>query len=194
MDDITHLYAVAAGQTVWEEQGRVDMLAGSPLSEQGREVIRRVGLELVPHEPTAIYAATGEAESEAAKILSRELGLKVRLEQALCEIDFGLWQGLTMDEIRRRQPRLHKQWFETPGSVRPPGGETLAEAQERIWSVLREIIRRERRGGAVVVLRPVVLGLLRCRLEHADIDDIWTFQQQNAEWTGYQVDEEDLAG
>ncbi|MBN1556405.1 MAG: histidine phosphatase family protein, partial [Phycisphaerae bacterium] len=112
------LYAVQTGETVWEIQKRTDSLAGVPLSDHGRASIERVGKELAPHDPTLIYASGGEAEQETAKLLAEQLGLKVRTDPRLDELDFGLWQGLTTSEIKHRQPKLHKQWLEAPSGVR----------------------------------------------------------------------------
>jgi broad specificity phosphatase PhoE len=189
---MTRLFTVQTGQTVWEEQSRFDSLAGVPLSDSGREVIRRVAKELVPHEPTGLYASPGEAEQETANLLAKELDLKVRTEKQMVEIDFGLWQGLTMNEIRRRQPRLHKQWLEAPSGVRPPGGESLSEAGDRIREAVREILRREKKQAPVLVLRPVVLGVLRCCFEEAQLDDIWKHASRDFTWKSYQVDEKDF--
>jgi len=186
---MTRLYAVQTGETIWAQQARMDSLAGVPLSEAGVENVRQISKALVPHEPTVIYAPSGEAEQQTAKLLSKGLGLKIRGEDRLVEIDYGLWQGLAYQEIKRRQPRLHKQWLEEPASVRPPGGETLAEARQRISAALDDIVKKECNGGPIIVLRPVVMGLLRCCLENFPIDDIWNYAATDFVWAGYTLDD-----
>ena len=190
---MTHLYTVQTGQTIWEQQSRLDSLAGVPLSEQGRQSIRRIGKELAPHEPTVIYTSKGEAEQETAALLAGELKLKVKTEKRLVEIDFGLWQGLTMNEIKHRQPRLHKQWLEAPSGVRPPGGETLEEARKRICQAVCAIVKKEKKLSPITVLRPVVLGLLRCRLEDIPLDNIWDQVTPEFCWASYKLDENDIS-
>ncbi|MBS3821006.1 MAG: hypothetical protein GVY16_03935 [Planctomycetes bacterium] len=185
---MTLFYTVRTGETTWEAESRIESLTGAPLSEAGKERSRRVGLELVPHEPTVVYASSGEAEQEAAKLIAKALGVKVRTDKRLSEIDYGLWQGLTVEEIKRRQPTLYKQWIESPGSVRPPGGETLDDAGHRIAEALRDIVCRERKESPVLVLRPVVLGLLRCRMEAADVDDLWQQVADDFAWASYDIE------
>jgi broad specificity phosphatase PhoE len=181
-------YAVQTGETTWEKQARLDSLTGAPLSEKGRQDSRRMGMELAPHEPTVIYASGGQAEQETAGLLAEQLDLKIKHEDRLCEIDYGLWQGLTKDEIKRRQPRLHRQWQESPASTRPPGGETLQEAQQRLVAAIRDITRKEKKQSPILVLRPMVMGLLRCRLAKRPIENIWSFTQTDFAWTPFDFD------
>lgn len=185
------LYIVRAGETTWDRRGRTDSLVGAPLTDHGCEIIHRVGLELAPHEPTVVFASGGEAERQTAKILGKLLGLKVKTNKTLSEFDFGLWQGLTTDEIKHRQPKLYKQWAEKPSGIRPPDGEILAEAQQRVWTTICEILKKSKKGTPVIVLKPVVLALLRCRLKDIPLDDTWNFTPPNFTWESYEINEND---
>jgi broad specificity phosphatase PhoE len=195
---LMQLYAVQTGETIWDPQQRVDSLAGVPLSDDGRLCIERVGKELTPHQPTVIYASGAEAERETADLLARQLGVKIRTDSRLDGFDFGLWQGLTNSDIKHRQPKLYKQWLEAPSGIRPPGGESLAEAQQRICQAVRDILKKgkkkekDKSEAPILVLRPVVLGVLRCRLEQADLDDIWKFVGREFTWKPYDVNEKEL--
>jgi broad specificity phosphatase PhoE len=182
------LLAVQTGETIWQEPARLENLAGVPLSDKGRHAIRRIGKQLVPHEPTVIFAPAEQTEQETAGLLAGELSLKVRTVEDLAELDFGLWQGLTLAEVRRRQPKLHKQWHEAPSSVRPPGGETLEEAYARIERALATIVRQAKKQEPVVVLRPVAMGLLRCRLDQVALDRIWDGMKEGCQWVRYEID------
>ena len=184
------LYIVRSGETIWDREGRTDSLVGAPLTDRGREVIHRVGLELAPHEPTVVFTSDGEAEYETAKILGNLLGIKVKINKALTEFDFGLWQGLTTEEIKRRAPRLYKQWAEKPSGIRPPNGEILAEAQNRVWAEFCEILKKNKKSTLVIVLKPVVLALLRCRLKGVPLDDVWGFTPLNFTWESYEINED----
>jgi broad specificity phosphatase PhoE len=186
------LLAVRSGETVWEREQRLESLSGAPLSEQGREVSLRLGKELVPHEPSVIYTASGEAEQQTARLISEETGIRIKVEKRLAEIDFGMWQGLTIEEIKRRQPSLHKQWLEAPASARPPGGETLSEAQKRIHQAIKTIVKKERKQTPVLVLRPIALGLLRCLLEKSDVETIWEKTNGDRPVSQYEVNPEEL--
>jgi broad specificity phosphatase PhoE len=185
------LYIVRTGETIWEQQDRMDNLAGVPLSEEGREQARRIGMELAPHEPTSIFASNGQSEQETARLIAEVLGRKVRTEPKLSELDYGLWQGLTREDIRRRQPSMLKQWLESPSGVRPSGGETLEEAQQRLLQALREILKKSKRKkpSPVLVLRPLAIGLLRCHFDHGKLDNVWSYVDSKQSWSSYTLEE-----
>jgi len=189
---MTQLYVVQTGRTTWEADERFDSAAGAPLSRDGQEYIQALARKMAGHVTSAIYAGNGEAERQTARLLGQALRLKVRTKQDLCEIDYGLWQGLTAKEVKRRQPKLYRQWTEAPGSVRPPGGETLDEAQQRLRRAVKEILKHHKDKAAAVVLRPVVLGLLRCMLRNDQIEALWSHVDPAFTWACYEMDGKSL--
>ncbi|MFM7332903.1 MAG: histidine phosphatase family protein [Tabrizicola sp.] len=66
------------------------------------------------------------------------LGPRRRLphDPALREIHFGAWEARAFAEIEAETPDLIRAFWETPGEVRPPGGESWNELTARIWSAL----------------------------------------------------------
>ena len=78
------------------------------------------------------------------------LGLAVRPEKGLREIDGGLWEGKHIGEIARAYPEDYARWTENIGLARCTGGESLEEVQARgLAAVLR--IAQENDGKAVVL-------------------------------------------
>jgi len=177
------LFLVQVGRTVWEEENRLDSLAGSPLCEDDANLADVVARELSSKGVTMIFAPGGLAEKEAAEKIARSASVPVYEDNDLSEIDYGLWQGLKIEEVKRRQPRLRKQWIESPSGVRPPGGETLLEVQNRAWNAVASIVRKNKNEVVAIVMRPIVLGLLRCRMANALIDEIWDHVRPEPGWT-----------
>ena len=184
---MTTFYVIGTGQTTFEVQSRVESAAGVPLTGRGVEQVRDVLERLAGKRIHAIYSSSGESERQAAHIARKILGAKARTAPNLREIDYGLWQGLTVDEIRRRQPSAFKQWKAAPATIRPPGGESIDEAQQRILKAVKGILRRHKDESPLLVLRPVALGLLRCALENKSADRIWQQAEDNHTWYSYET-------
>ena len=187
---MTKIFVVQTGQTIWEAQDRIESLPGAPLTEVGVSNVQRVAGELAScgSDISAVYACDGESERETASVIAQALGMKVRTEPELHELDYGLWQGLTRDELKRRQPKMVRQWADAPSSVRPPGGETLDEAQIRLCAVIKGILKRHRDGAVLFVLRPVAVGLLRCLVTNDPVAQIWSHVDNEFTWGSYEMD------
>ncbi|MGC9453948.1 MAG: histidine phosphatase family protein [Phycisphaerae bacterium] len=192
LGNLTRLYLLKTGQTVWERQGRVDSSAGEPLTELGRSEVAAAMPDLADTHIRAVYAGAGEAETETAKMIADRLGVKVHKYKDLRELDYGLWQGLTTEEIKRRQPKVYRQWVSAPHSVRPPEGETLAEARKRLVSAARRIVKRHKGAAAVVVCRPVALAILKCELGDMPLDTLWQQLGDDAGCVSFDTDEKSL--
>jgi len=188
------MYVIQTGRTTWDDQTRVDSAPGAPLTESGQQDVQDVAKELASRAISIVYASAGQAEQETAQLVARALGAKVRVNKDLRELDYGLWQGLTREEIKRRQPSLYRQWTEAPASVRPPGGETLQEALERLGEAMRNILKRHRNGGALVVLRPVALGLVKCLLRRDGVESLWDNVNETSSLDVFEAGMNDLDG
>jgi len=189
---MARVFLMQTGRTTFEEQSRIESVAGAPLTPQGVAEVQEQARRLADSEIDAVYTSQGEAERQSARLAADILGLKVHTTSNLREIDYGLWQGLTLAELKRRQPKVYRQWTDEPMSVCPPGGETMREAGDRVRAAVKSIVKRHRDETLLVVLRPVAMGLLRCALEGRQPATIW--QQVDCEFIcrGYETDGKNL--
>ncbi|MFV2035423.1 MAG: histidine phosphatase family protein [Halocynthiibacter sp.] len=61
---------------------------------------------------------------------------------ALREFDFGQWDGLGFDEVARRDPQLSREFWENPGTVAPPGGESWDMVAARVAPLVDDMTSR----------------------------------------------------
>lgn len=66
------------------------------------------------------------------------LGPRPRLphDPALREIHFGQWEQRAFAEIEAESPDHIRAFWETPGDIRPPGGESWNDLTARTWATL----------------------------------------------------------
>ena len=108
------------------------------------------------------------------------------MKSSVCEAIFA--------EIQRRQPKAYRQWVKAPSTIRPPGGEALAEAQERIRGACKGIMKRHKSDTPLLVLRPIALGLVRCLFEGHSLETLWAHTDPGLWWCSYEVNERRLQG
>ena len=76
---------------------------------------------------------------------------------------------MTYDELKRRDAKIFKRWYDDPASVCPPEGEDLVGAAERLGESLAEVIRKQGDRTVGVVLGPTAFAVMRCRIEAVEL-------------------------
>jgi broad specificity phosphatase PhoE len=113
----------------------------------------------------AIYASPLERATATAQPLAGALALDIIAEPRLIEMEIGELEGMPFEQMRERYPDFLRQWLsEEVAEARMPGGETLAEVQERAWESVSEMAVRHEDGTVVAVTHNFVLLSLLCRM------------------------------
>ena len=138
-------------------RGRLDVPLNAVGRGQAEACARRITDEW---KPTGVYSSPLSRAVQTAQPIARGLGLSVQVDAAFADLDYGQWQGLTLDEARRRWPDLVEAWHKDAACVAPPGGESLLEVQSRAVAGLRAIVARREPTTLVVVAHDAVNRLL----------------------------------
>lgn len=84
----------------------------------------------LPDEAMIISSDLRRAADTATAI---ETGRKrLRSSPKLREFDFGVWDGMKFDEVASRDPVLSRQFWEQPGHISPPDGESWYDVSFRV--------------------------------------------------------------
>lgn len=162
---------IRPGCTDFDEQNRIQGSLDLPLSPRGQEQVDLLARQLQGVKLDVIYSAPCEPARSTALAICRECGVTFKESTDFCNLNHGLWQGLQVDDVRRKYPKVFKQWQESPETVCLPEGETLAEVLERIEHGLRKCLKRKRNVGIVASepLATLIGCVLRgCRPELPD--------------------------
>lgn len=118
--------------------------------------------------------------AQTAAIISGLPPEKVCAERDLREIDVGLWEGLTADEVKERYP---KEWAQRESAVlsfRFPGGESFQEMRGRsipaFFALAREAMAAAARNTLIVAHKNVNRALL-CEFLGLPLGDMFTIPQ-----------------
>lgn len=145
---------IRSGCTDFDEQNRIKGSLEIPINSQGEKQIRQVVEQLANTPLEVIYADPSEPSLSTAEAIGEALDVKVHLSDDLRNLDQGLWEGLQVEDVKHKYPRVFKQWRESPEMICPPEGELATEAIERILTVLRKPLKK-RECFAIVASEPL---------------------------------------
>lgn len=150
-------------------QGRLDV----PLNAEGNNEVAQLIERLRPLGLEAVYTSEGQPAAQTAETIAEAFELKCRKLDRFENLNLGLWQGMAVEEIRRKQPKVYRQWQESPECVCPPEGEMLADADERVRSALARLVKRHKDGTIGVVASEPLASLVRRYFTHGPLGDLW---------------------
>lgn len=131
------------GQTIWNLQKRIQGRADSELTEQGIQDCRDWGDHLAGTTGFGswdrIVCSPAPRARRSAHIINEYLRLPLEEDHELREMDWGLWEGLSIAEINAAFPGELPAQIERGWSFRPPRGESRAEVQTRVFAALRRL-------------------------------------------------------
>ncbi len=145
---------IRSGCTDFDEQNRIKGSLEIPINSQGEKQIAQVVEQLANTPLEIIYADPSEPSLSTAEAIGEALDVKVHLSENLRNLDQGLWEGLQIEDVKHKYPRVFKQWRESPEMICPPEGELASDAIERISKVLRKPLRK-RECFAIVASEPL---------------------------------------
>ena len=146
--------ATAANRAVpYRIQGRATDL---DLDDLGRfqavraaEALRSVALE-------AVYSSPLRRARQTAAEIAHLHRLEVRLVPEVTEADVGAWEGLTWEDVERRDPDHFAFFLANPGTVPYLGGESFQDVQARVLPALNALATLHPGGRIAVVAHNVV--------------------------------------
>ena len=97
----------------------------------------------------SIHTSPLERAVETAEPIAARLGRIAERSSDIIEIDFGAWSGKSFDMLA--DDRHWTSWNSSRSTSRPPGGETMLEAQARIVRAMEQL-RRLHSGRSVILV------------------------------------------
>ncbi len=174
---------IRPGATEYDQQGRVQGTLDVPLCEDGRQEVEKMVEELRGQPVSALYVSPCQSAAQTAEVLGNALNVKAKTVDKLQNLNQGLWQGLLVDEVKAKQPKVYKLWQEQPETVCPPQGETLAVARQRVQAALLKLLKKHKTDGLLAIVSPEPLAsVIRNVLGHGDWGDLWHCANSQVRW------------
>jgi broad specificity phosphatase PhoE len=165
------------GETDWNQEqifrGKIDV----PLNQTGFAQARAVREALAEIVIDAIYASPLARALETARVLAEGRGLAIRTEEGLSDIDFGLWQGVSKENVKKDYPDLYSTWLTDPQLVTFPRGENLLKVQKRAMAALERSVDSNPGKTIALVSHRVVNKVMLCGVLGLDLSRFWRVKQ-----------------
>lgn len=141
---MTRVAVVRPGWTDFDEQHRILGALEVPLNQRGEaQVLSLISrLKDLSLDLEVVLAGTLQPVKPTADAIGEALGIDVRDTENLNNVNQGLWQGSSIEEIRRKTPRCFKQWEDAPETICPPEGEPWEAVIERVQQALKKPLRK----------------------------------------------------
>jgi len=125
------------------------------LTREGKKQIREAAKKLKKEKIDLIYSSDIYRTRQTAKIVAKELDLKVNFDKRLRDINLGIYHGRPKEEFFRDFPFKEKRF-----NLRPKKGESWNDVKKRLLSFLREVNKKYKNKKILIVSHGDPLWLL----------------------------------
>lgn len=145
-------------------------LRGVEQAETWRNVFRSIPFD-------CIYCSDLDRTCRTAQIIARDNRTNIIEMSQLREINLGMWDGLTADEIEIRFPGQWRLRGEDSAGFRPEGGESFADLYDRVIPAFESIVKSNlesiliiTHAGVIRVVLAHILGMPLSNIFKVNID------------------------
>ncbi|MEW6738461.1 MAG: alpha-ribazole phosphatase [Nitrospirota bacterium] len=188
---VTTLYLVRHGETEGSEVKRYKGSIDVPLSEKGIRQMEQVAKYLNRSYKSyktynglkAVYCSPLNRALKSAEIVAEPHGLKPIEIPDLRERSFGIWEGMSFNEIKDKYPEEFEAWAGNPLKYSPMGGESTLEVRDRVIIALNKILNDHNSQGAIniaIVAHGGVNRIILCHIMGIPLENIFRIEQDNA--------------
>lgn len=171
------IYLVRHGATDWNTEGRCQGFSDIALNEEGKRQAKQARGALPVERIGAVYSSDLSRAVHTAELIAPEWAGRIRKREGLREMNQGSLEGLRFEDLARDHGELLKEWRRDPAGVVMPGGESLAQVQERAWRTIGEIREEAATGQVLVTSHNLTICTIICCVLGLDLALFRRFKQ-----------------
>ncbi len=179
-DQPTRLYLVRHGELVtskeWRYVGQMDV----ELNETGKKQIQNLFSRLSSEQIEMIFSSDLTRTIESAEIIGNKLEIINEPISELREINLGVWEGLTLEEIEESFPEDLVKRSEDIKDFRIINGESFSDVKKRVIPKLKDIIEGNVSKRILVIAHGGVNRIIIADALGLDINNIPRLEQNYA--------------
>jgi broad specificity phosphatase PhoE len=173
---MTEIILIRHGETEWNTSETFRGRADIDLDASGLQQAELLGSYLSKEKIDLIYSSPLKRAVKTAEAIARFQNIEVNAVENLNDLDFGEWQGLTLEEVKGKYEELYRDWLDTPEQVKIPGGESLQSILDRALPFVEDAVMKCGEGKVALVSHRVVHKVLICALLGLDNSHFWNIK------------------
>lgn len=174
------IYLIRHGMTEWNKEQRSQGCSNDiPLSEEGKQQARGIGMRLKDIELDCIYSSRLQRAWQTAEEIGGWHNLSVIPADEFIEINFGVWEGMKVSDMKEQYGKLFEGWRQAPATVQIPGAEMLGQVQKRCMDKLFFILKEAPDQNIAIVSHGISIKVIIAGLLHMDLNRIHRIRQDN---------------
>lgn len=173
------IYLVRHGESEANFSGRFCGITNVELSLKGREEAVKAGNNLKNYKIEFVYSSPLKRAIDTAEIICDRNGIdlsEIMVEDCLIEVNFGLFENLTWDEIREQYREESENWILNKQKYKFPEGNSYADIIKRVSRFIETIP-----DNSLVVTHFGVIQSILLYLNIADDTNLWDYVINNCD-------------
>jgi probable phosphoglycerate mutase len=118
---------------------------------------------------SAIFCSPMRRTVATAKPLCEAVGIQMELRDGLKEINYGKWEGKTVETVDQEYHDDYIRWTADPAWYPPTEGELAVAIAHRSLQVIEEIKQRFNNGNVLIVAHKATIRIMLCSLLGIDV-------------------------
>ena len=171
------IYIIRHGQSLGNLRGGFAGHTDYPLSDLGHKQARMTADYLKNAHIDAVLSSTLTRAMQTAEPIAADRGLTVTPRADFMEMNFGDWEGLTLDEVEAKYPGAITEWKTAMYKTVCPGGESTVDCYNRAIGALHAAAEEYKDKDICIVSHGALIKCILCHLHGWEVTDI-----QRAAW------------
>lgn len=185
---MTEMWLVRHGQTDWNLAGIYQGQSDIPLNETGIAQAKELAQSLAGTHFDAIYSSDLLRARQTAEIIAGQFDLPVITDPRLREIRQGVWEGMTIQEVKRKYAPDFTRDAELITIPRAEGAESLAEVITRMVEAANDIHNRHNGHRVLLASHGLAVAVLYLTANRMPIRDVYRQIPENGQHLVIRVD------
>ena len=157
---MTELILIRHGETDWNRELRFQGQVDVPLNATGMEQARRAARRLAGETVHQLYCSDLLRTRQTAEPVAAQFGLGSVPDPGLREQNFGVVDGLSVDEVQSRHLAAWERWKRFEADYAFEGAESTRQFHARVTAALRRMVAAHAGQTLVVVTHGGVLDMV----------------------------------